>query len=277
MPPSFTVNDAVKLWETISNDPNCSSLTWSPEFLYCGPFHYELQAFPVKSVAKGHYIWIPAEWKSPLRFLNHTIYCLWQSSLAGQLPELLRRHSAHVGKYAEHIRSGFFEEVLEYWYPPLTQPPTNEHPTRRKQPLRSCYLMIFLLDMYNTGTLVPQLNTSRVKLGGQWQSDPALFDWEKWAKRNAAHQSLYETLPDVGTEEYRRLLEENKIARIPNAPSVELDSSSWSRYVSEALVMYSKRLHHQPSTVPSRRSHPSETEVDERASPEPPKAKRKCG
>lgn len=76
--------------------------------------------------------------------------------------------------YGERLRTGFFNEVLEYWYRPGTQLPTNEQPTRQNHPLHSCYLTSFLVNMFNRNTMVV-LNPKNPGTGREWKSDSATF------------------------------------------------------------------------------------------------------
>ena len=170
MPP-FSTDDASKLWQNIGYNRDCSP--WLPEFLYCGPYDYKLQAFPVLSMTRGNYIRIPVESKFAFRFLNHVIYCMWHTSLDKRLQDGVRQYVLRVGKYAERLRSGFLDEVLKYWYTPGTQLPTNEEPARQDHPLRSCYLTSFLVNMFNGDSVYPPSGASRRPDG--WKSDPATF------------------------------------------------------------------------------------------------------
>lgn len=170
--PLFTVADARQLWQSIKNDRDRSQ--WVPDFLHCGPFDYKLQAFPVVALAKGtHQLWIPVEWKFALRFLNHVMYCFWHASLDPRLSDAIRDTCLRMGKYTERLRLGFFDEVLEYWYKPGTQLPTNEQPTRGNQPLHSCYLTSFLVNMFNMNAIMPRARSGFGSVG--WKSDPTTF------------------------------------------------------------------------------------------------------
>ncbi|KAN0091372.1 hypothetical protein V8E55_004938 [Tylopilus felleus] len=133
--------------------------------------------------------------------------------------------------------------------------------------------------MFNRNTMVV-LNPKNPGTGREWKSDSATFDWKQWAEKSSTNQALYGSMPDVSTEEHRLLMEENKVARIPNAPSVEIDSFSWSRYAS---AVYTRdwpkspplRRHSLISTaLPSRRSRTTETGTNESLSCEP-KTKRR--
>ena len=124
-------------------------------------------------MTRGHYIRIPAESKFAFRFLNHVIYCLWHASLDKRLEDRVRQCALRMGKHAERLRLGFLDEVLEYWYTPGTQLPTNEEPARQDHPLDSCYLTSFLVNMFNGNTAHPPSGASRYP--DDWKSDPATF------------------------------------------------------------------------------------------------------
>ena len=95
----FAAVDPRECWESMKDEPG-----WIPEFLHCGSLDYRLEAFPVKTMSGAHHdIWIPVEWKSPLRFLNHAIYCMWHASLNQRLPDTLRTRYMRGRNYAAQM------------------------------------------------------------------------------------------------------------------------------------------------------------------------------
>ena len=98
---------------------------------------------------------------------------MWHTSLDKRLEDGFRQYALRMSKYAERLRSGFLDEVLEYWYTPGTQLPTNEEPARQDHPLNSCYLTSFLVNMFNECSAHPPSDARRRRDG--WKSDPATF------------------------------------------------------------------------------------------------------
>lgn len=155
-----------KSWKETKASPE-----WSPTLLYCGTWDDDVKAFPVTSEDDSHYLWIPRECKFGLRFMNHVLYCVSQLSRSPAFPDNLRRIIIQVAQYTDELRSHFFDEVLNYWYPAGTQLPTQARPDAPSRPLESRYLASFFVFMYHRDTPTP-LDVWPVELQ---TSDPVKF------------------------------------------------------------------------------------------------------
>ena len=240
---------------------------WVPNLVHCGSYDGDLKAFPVKD-GGTHLLWIPRECKFGLRFMNHVIYCVWHASRSQSFPHDVRHFLARVAAYTDQLRSGFFDEVIEYWYPVGTRFPTQEIPIPRSEPLQSFYLANFLEMMYTRDTPVPgthnvwepgmldPLKCSTSYFLRKRFGDGFLADWEEWAQRKLTNRILF------GTFLSERQREEDFKAGILHAPSVEIDNDSWSQYASALYEEYllSKRDRVDEEIPPGHRSDPKTIE-----------------
>lgn len=83
--------------------------------------------------------------------------------------------------------------------------------------------------------------------------------------KRSTNRAHYGALSHVGTEEYKRLTEENRVARISNTLSVEIDSSSWSQFASNLFHDTNLcRCRSAIPAVPSQLSCTVETDIKQR-------------
>ncbi|KAG9310606.1 hypothetical protein JVU11DRAFT_9172 [Chiua virens] len=229
-----------------------------PPLMRCGGYDNALEAFPVVE-QEEHHIWIPRQCKFALRLLNHTIYCLWCASIDKRFPHGIRHFLMALVNYTVELRARFFREVISYWYTHGTPTPTPEMPIRRSQPFHSYYLRTFLICLYNKDTPVPPRDVREIE-SNKWKLDPTKFDWTLWSQKKAPNKILFGSLPPEYTQEHKLLLEENRRARIPHAPSVELESDSWFEY---SCALYQEFVEHEqwrsvPSATSAENSHHNE-------------------
>lgn len=129
---------------------------WQRQLLHCGVYDDERRAFPVMH-SNSLMLWIPHECRFGLRLLNHTIYCLWVSSLDNHLPSTLQKHAKRIGSYANKIWSKFFSEVLDKWYRAGADLQTSKEPMPERRPfMSSSILSLFLMVMHQRDTPVLQ-------------------------------------------------------------------------------------------------------------------------
>lgn len=97
---------------------------WRPQLYCCGPYNNNIKAFPVRLYDK-HILYIPASDKPLFRFLNHMLYCCWTISLSERVGDFSRKGFQRVARYLDLLRSEFFQEVLQEFYPPNTKLPAH--------------------------------------------------------------------------------------------------------------------------------------------------------
>lgn len=118
----------------------------------CGNDH---TAIPVLTHDTRIRVWVPAENRFGLRLLNHTLYCLWVTSLQSQLSVAMRKYAERIANYVQDLCRAFFDEVLRKWYGPGAKLGDGAQPSSHRGGFISPILTLFLLLMYERDTPTP--------------------------------------------------------------------------------------------------------------------------
>ncbi|KAF8439446.1 hypothetical protein L210DRAFT_3646223 [Boletus edulis BED1] len=194
-------------------------------------------------------LWIPFQCRFGLRFLNHTLYCLWFASQDGPLAPMLH-HARHLVIYLSNIHTLFLQEVVHRWYQPSAQLGDRGDPIQDREKFRSLVLSTFLLPMYEGDTPIPfEPNSRNRSTPTWWEKDTMELDWSKWRERNPLNQLIFGAVPGEGTEGFEALRKSYKRVGIPFVPNslVEIDADSWGMYHSELIKQWENLKQPEPT------------------------------